>query len=45
MTHSHDHDQALSDLHRALKRRFGIPNASVQLERGLCPDPLKEASA
>ena len=40
-----DHDQVLSDLHRALERGFGISHATIQLERGLCPDDVKEATA
>ena len=40
-----DHDQVLSDLHRALEQGFGISHATIQLERGLCPDDAKEAIA
>lgn len=37
-----DHDDVLRRLHQALRERFGIGHATVQLERGYCPDrPLR----
>jgi cobalt-zinc-cadmium efflux system protein len=40
-----DHNQVLADLHRSLKAQFGISHATIQLERGHCPDDAGEPAA
>jgi len=38
LTDGADHDLALGKIHRALAELFGLSHATVQLERGPCPD-------
>jgi cobalt-zinc-cadmium efflux system protein len=40
-----DHNQVLANLHRALEAQFGISHATIQLERGHCPDDAGEPAA
>ena len=39
-----DHDGALAALHGSLEELFGISHATIQLERGHCPDAVESAA-